>query len=125
MAREVCQDIYNPFKPFKKSSLISLKIILFAHAVSGCDITSALYRKGKVQSLRVLQKEGMEDIVSVFDDPNNTRENINAAATKYILRLYGAKSTEKSLKITATRVLWQVQRKILFISHLGHPLLRH
>ena len=64
--------------------------------MSGCDMTSALYRKGKIKSLKVLQEEGMENIVKVFDSPNSTKEEITNAACNYILRLYGAKKNRKS-----------------------------
>ena len=67
------------------------KIILLAHAVSGCDTTSAVYRKGKITSVKILQEEGMQNIVSVFDDPNSSKERITAAMCTYILQLYGAK----------------------------------
>jgi len=39
----------------------------------------------------------MQKVGSMFDDPASTKEEITAAASSYILRLYGAKKNEKSL----------------------------
>ena len=71
--------------------------ILVAHALSGCDTTSAVYGKGKITSYNVLKKHGLHDVVAKFNNPDCKEEDIFAAGCQYILKLYGAKKKETSL----------------------------
>lgn len=72
-------------------------ILLFCHAVSGCDTTSSLFRKGKVKSLNLLKKEErLRKTVSVFNDRDATKEQIAVAGETFIIALYG-KSANKTL----------------------------
>lgn len=71
--------------------------ILFLHAISGCDTTSAFYGKGKVQSIQLGKKIDLQGTINVFNNPDASYEQVAEAGEKYILALYGAKQTEKSL----------------------------
>jgi len=50
--------------------------ILLAHSVSGCDTTSAVYRKGKLASYRIFEKKQLDEIVNIFNDPESDQEII-------------------------------------------------
>lgn len=71
--------------------------LLFCHAVSGCDTTSSIFRKGKVKSLSLLKKEEqLRHTVSVFNDSDATKDQIAVAGEAFIIALYG-KSKNKTL----------------------------
>ena len=72
--------------------------VLFAHAVSGCDTTSALYRKGKIKCLKILQTHDLQDVVEVFNGLNSSKEEIFKAACKYFLTLYRGNQKHKSIE---------------------------
>ncbi|KAL7304817.1 hypothetical protein TKK_0003040 [Trichogramma kaykai] len=88
-------DAYSS-KSFKYPELNS--IVLFLHAFSGCDTTSALYNQGKIKLLKLFTKSNdlLED-AQKFYDPNASVEEIAKAGIKIICRLYGAKAKEKQL----------------------------
>jgi hypothetical protein len=45
--------------------------ILFLHAFSGCDTTSAFFRQGKMKFLKLLNKnKQLGQLVSIFKDEN-------------------------------------------------------
>lgn len=72
--------------------------ILFAHAVSGCDTTSAMYKKGKLSTYRILEKrQDLRTKVEIFLDPNAERGVIIATGEYFLLALYGAQKSMKSL----------------------------
>lgn len=76
--------------------------ILFLHAISGCDTTSAFYGKGKVQSILLGKKVDLQDTINVFNNPNASHEQVKEAGERYILALYGAKrgGREKFKRVT-------------------------
>lgn len=72
--------------------------ILFFHAMSGCDTTSALYGKGKKKSLEVFKScDYLSDIPQVFNDPLSSQDDVTRAGERFILALYGAPSNETCL----------------------------
>jgi len=81
-------------------------MILFAHAISGCDTTAAFYGKGKASCFNVLMKHNhlQLEVVEIFNSPASEEEEIFQAACKYVLVLYGAKKTVKSLNEHRFRV---------------------
>lgn len=71
---------------------------LFAHAFSGCDTTSALFGKGKAQTITLLNnRNDLADVVSVFNNPESTKEEVATAGERFMLALYKAPKKEKSL----------------------------
>ena len=66
--------------------------ILFLHAITGCDTTSALYGQGKVKTLKLAQKnvENMSSYMNVFAQTSSTHEDVATAGEQFMLKLYGA-----------------------------------
>ncbi|KAJ1519218.1 hypothetical protein ONE63_011176 [Megalurothrips usitatus] len=66
--------------------------VLFAHAMTGCDTTSALFSKGKKTAWNVLLNHSdMREVAAVFMDPAATKNDIVDAGEKFVLKLYGEK----------------------------------
>uniref|UniRef100_A0A1Y1KNT3 Uncharacterized protein n=1 Tax=Photinus pyralis TaxID=7054 RepID=A0A1Y1KNT3_PHOPY len=66
--------------------------ILFAHAVSGCDTTSAFYKKGKTSALTTLQKdETLSQSILIFNDVKAPMNELLKQGEAFILKWYGAK----------------------------------
>ncbi|KAK3928234.1 Fat-like cadherin-related tumor suppressor-like protein [Frankliniella fusca] len=70
-----------------------LHLLLFGHAMSGCDTTSNIHTRGKLAVWNALLKDAtkggtLRQEVAVFNQPAATREVIAAAGEKLILALY-------------------------------------
>lgn len=66
------------------------EMVLFLHAISGCDTTSALFWQGKMKWCECLQKNPhWIDLATIFFDPNSTQEEVGNAGEKILLNLYG------------------------------------
>ena len=74
--------------------------ILFAHAMSGCDTTSAFFGIGKTKAMKIIQKsEDLQKMVQVFGDDHLSVDEISKIGESFILQLYGGKSlTQDSLR---------------------------
>jgi hypothetical protein len=73
--------------------------ILFLHAFSGCDTTSALFNQGKMKFINVLRKNpDLNEIIQVFKNPNANPEIIAKAGERVLLELYSY-SNVKSKKV--------------------------
>lgn len=84
----------NPVEVYDIESIQSasdsiMRHLLFVHAVTGCDTTSAFYKKGKVKALDIISSHEDWSILRVFTQPDSTHEDIQAAGESFILRLYG------------------------------------
>jgi len=64
---------------------------LFAHAIVGCDTTSAVYGLGKVAALKLVTSTQTKEHVLVFTDPESTKEEITAAGEAVMVSLYKGK----------------------------------
>lgn len=65
-------------------------LVLFVHAFSACDTTSALFWHGKIKMLDVLQKHPwLIDVATIFLQPEVTHEEIGSAGNKLLVALYG------------------------------------
>ena len=73
--------------------------LLFLHAMTGCDTTSALYRQGKKKAFNLLQKNEKlrRDMVNVFNDPTSSPDSVSSAGQRFLLALYGAPKSTTSL----------------------------
>ena len=64
--------------------------MLFLHAISGCDSTSALYKQGKLKCIKVLKKNpDLLPHLSLFRDPSSDQQKIIEAGEKFLVALYG------------------------------------
>lgn len=70
---------------------------MFYHALSGCDTIISLIPKRK-KILQILDKQkDINSIVSIFNNPNLSHEEIAKNGVKCFLYLYGVSKNEKSL----------------------------
>ena len=69
--------------------------ILFLHAFSGADTTSAFFRQGKLKFVSLLKKHvELQDLVAVFQNPHADPEKMVEAGKCFILKLYGSKECD-------------------------------
>ena len=66
--------------------------ILFIHAVTGCDTTSALYGQGKVKAFKLaLKKEPtLLSCMDAFASTASNHDDVATAGEQFLLKLYGA-----------------------------------
>ena len=65
--------------------------LLFLHAVTGCDTTSALCNQGKKKAYKLLREHtGLAKDVSIFNMPQAAKKDLITAGEKFLLHLYGA-----------------------------------
>ena len=65
--------------------------VLFLHAVTGSDTTSAPCQQGKKKGCRVLESNNqLKQTVTVFSTPQANPEDIAKAGEECLLPLYGA-----------------------------------
>src|ERR1700761_6372833 len=70
----------------------------FIQAISGCDTTSATFRKEKTTCFKLFKKhQDLHDIAEVFSNPNSTQTAVAEVGNIFFLRLYGAPLDETSL----------------------------
>ena len=63
------------------------------HALTGCDVTAALYRKGKVKPLEILMRDCGEQI-RFFSELSTNRVPDERVAEQFICSLYGLKDVK-------------------------------
>lgn len=74
--------------------------ILLVHAFSGCDTTSAAYRKGKLSCFKLFKKQAvLQGIADIFNSPSSSHEAVAAAGNKIFLALYNAPRKQTSLNM--------------------------
>ncbi|GBN78932.1 hypothetical protein AVEN_258705-1 [Araneus ventricosus] len=62
------------------------KSILFLQAISGCDTTSGLYGKGKLQAVQLFNlSKYLQDIPEIFNNPKSTYTDIERAGERFII----------------------------------------
>lgn len=87
------KEKYFDKNSFKKTDL--KEIILFLHAFSGCDTTSAFSGLGKKRICEVFKKyKDLRKDVKVFYDPEATKTSLFAAGQACIRGLYGSDPTK-------------------------------
>lgn len=81
---EIVHNIANENK-----RLIS-DVLLFLHAMTGCDTTSSFYHKGKIKEYNIFKEnEQLQRPVKIFNQKNASKFEIAKAGEKFILVLYG------------------------------------
>jgi hypothetical protein len=81
------QQIYSTQSIIDKTAADN---ILFLHAFSGCDTTSALFNQGKMKCVNVLLKNPhLKELVQVFKNQDANPEIIAEAGERFLLTLYG------------------------------------
>lgn len=83
---KVSQAIYDPHLSNKTLS----DLVLFLHAMSDCDTTSALFNQGKLKFSKVLQKNtDLVAVIDTFNDPRAHQDEIAQAGNMFLMALYG------------------------------------
>ena len=106
--KENMTDVYFQCKSQKKG-IISWKIndlvtdagevvishLIFVHAWSGCDTTSATFGQGKASLLKKLKEsEVLQDISLLMSDPHATAEQIGKAGIQVFIAMYSGKQRD-------------------------------
>ncbi len=72
--------------------------LLFLHAFTGCDSTSAIFGKGKVLVVKLFRKsKKLQEVSKTFMNTGSSPDEIGRASTTGFLSLYGS-PTGKSMK---------------------------
>ena len=68
-----------------------IKNLLFIHAWSGCDTTSATFNQGKTTLMKFVANNNAAilDVCAVFDSSDASREEIGNAGLKLFVHSYG------------------------------------
>ena len=65
--------------------------LLFIHAMTGCDTTSALYNQGKCKALKLARaKTELHPLMDVFMRASSSHDDVASAGERFMLALYGA-----------------------------------
>ena len=84
--------------------------LLFIHAWSGCDSTSAILGKGKASFLHLIRKSvTIQSASDTISDHWATRNEVGEAAVKTFIQLYGGKEGSSLQKLRSVPLYCQVQ----------------
>ena len=65
--------------------------ILFIHAMTGCDTTSALYNQGKCKVVKLAPtKRDLHPLMDMFVRASSSHDDVISAGERFMLALYGA-----------------------------------
>lgn len=71
------------------------EVLLFAHAMTGCSTTSALYNKGIFRGLKLIQNyEELREEMKIFNQKDAFKELTNAAGERFLLKLHRSTSSK-------------------------------
>ena len=88
--------MYSPAH-FNYSSAVK-ENILFLHAFSGCDTTSAFFRQGKIKFVKLLENNpNLQEAVQCFKNPDASAGDVGSAGQRFLAALYSSKQGETSL----------------------------
>ena len=72
--------------------------LLFLHTITGCVTTSALFNKGKIKALKLLQKrQDLQRSAEVFNQENCPLNVIVDNGVRFLLAMYGAPIIESCI----------------------------
>lgn len=93
------RQLYSP-REIQVSQKILKDIILFLHASSGYETTSAAFQKGKLKLFELIESDDlqmkMQGIIECFNDPVTAHEYICRKGSECFLALYSAQNSETS-----------------------------
>lgn len=81
----VCYSINKLVNIYKENRTL----LLFAHAMTGCDTTSSFFGLGKVKAVELLKSSVAESQARKFTEPGISPEQLFDVGEKFILALYG------------------------------------
>jgi hypothetical protein len=69
--------------------------ILMTHALTGCDTTSAIHGKGKVQAFNKIKKDDkLKEVMAIFNNESASPQEVCSAGESFMSILYGGKLTD-------------------------------
>lgn len=72
--------------------------ILFIHAFSGCDTTSAIFGIGKIKFITTLQNnKQLVDVLRIFKEQDADLEKVASAGERFLIHLYGGDASKDTL----------------------------
>ena len=103
------------------------QVLLFIHAMSGCDTTFALYRQSKEKTFKLLmQNDELHKVAAVFNNSASSHDDVAKAGETFLLALYGF-NTSYCLDRLRYFILHTAQklRIIIFKQSLTLQVFRH
>lgn len=86
--------------------------ILFLHAISGCDTTSAPFGIGKKKVIQTYKKNpGLSEMLDIFKDPEAAPAQIADVGEKFLVKLYGGNIERDNLDELRYRIFTTVVAK--------------
>lgn len=86
--------------------------ILFLHAISGCDTTSAPFGIGKNKVMQMYSKNpSLSELLAIFKDPEATPNQIVDSGEKFLVKLYGGTIDVDNLEEMRYRIFSNVVAK--------------
>ncbi|GBO28443.1 hypothetical protein AVEN_103963-1 [Araneus ventricosus] len=83
----IAEKMFSPHTALEKAIADN---ILFLHAMSGCDTTSALFNYGKVKFVQTLKNNpNLLKVIQIFKNPDITPEAVVDAGNRFLVALYG------------------------------------
>ena len=64
--------------------------IVFLHALTSCDTTSAMFRKSKTSLLKLFEKKDLIDCAKAFEEIDSPPQSIITKGIRFLLAVYGA-----------------------------------
>ena len=90
---------YNIHDIIASCDKVHIENILFAHAFTGCDTTSSIYRFGKTKILSKLKNSSeLKQIVEQFYMSDLTPENVGKAAIQFFELLHSSTNTLQQIR---------------------------
>ncbi|GBM73704.1 hypothetical protein AVEN_177752-1 [Araneus ventricosus] len=84
---KIAEKIFPPHTALEKTIA---DYILFIHAMSGCDTTSALFNNGKMKFVQTLKNNpDLLKVIEIFKNPDITPEAVVDAENRFLVALYG------------------------------------
>ncbi|GBM48840.1 hypothetical protein AVEN_21622-1 [Araneus ventricosus] len=84
--RRIAEKIFSPHTSLEKTIADN---ILFVHAMSGCDTTSALFNYDKMKFVQTLENNSHLKVIEIFKNPDITPEAVVDAGNRFLVALFG------------------------------------
>ena len=83
------QKLVSIRKVLERLNPVTVKNILFTHAWSSCNTTSAVFNKSKTVLVKLIGDHEVLDICSTFDKTEATPEEVGKTRVKLFVTTYG------------------------------------
>lgn len=82
------------------------EVILSMHAFSGCDTTSGLFNRGKINLVNTVKRKNLFGLLKEFYNPNTTKDRLRTLASNFFIAAYVKNTTNADLD-TVRYILYQ------------------